>query len=771
MKLQQTGDMKKLAGVLLVIGCLASIYGCRTSKQGYVTKGNKLFDAGKYADAAINYSKAIQKDRAFGEAYYRLGLAEIKEQKPREAIDALYRAFDLLPTDFPVKEQLGSLALEYYLLDPQRPQSYYKLVKQTSDSLVKNNPKSFEGLREQAYLAMTDGKRDESTILFRKAIEVNPSDATVTTALIQNLIVTGHGMEAEKLALDLVARQKSYGEVYNVLYGWYLKNNRPADAENILKAKVANNPKQGGYVLELAAHYARLQKSAEMRAALQRMLDDPKDFPQARLWVGDFYVSLRNYPEAVRYFEEGARTAKDPEKVRYEKGASAALLAEGNGAQASSTIDQIVKEHPQDEEARRAQADLLLRSGNLSKIEAAEREFQELSKEKPNDASIWLKLGQAQELRGNPDAARAYYLQASNKNPNYLQARYALAEIDLAVRRPDETLQQASEILKIRPDDSRARLLHAQALARTGNAASARSELTRIKDFQHNPQAQVELGLLALSEKKYQEAEQVFKKIVETGNQQAIAGLATTYASQKQFDQALAVLNAGLRKSNNSALLLSQLGNTEAVAGNYDAAIAAVQKLIALQPNSVRDRLLLADILTLQGDNNRALAANREAAQLAPSDLTAGLEFARALGRAGRVDEARSQYQAVLKAHPDDDMALNDMAFFICEHGGNLDQALGFAQRALQRVPEQPSFSDTVGCIYLKKGLKDSAVQVFGNLVRKYPKYPAFRYHLGMALLENGDKTSAKKELETALAAHPSRRDEMRIRELLGKIS
>src|ERR1700678_2909482 len=194
--------MKKLAGVLFVLGCLVSISGCRTSTQGYVAKGNKLFDAGKYADAAINYRKAIQKDKSYGEAYYHLGLAEIKEQNPREAFDALYRAFQLLPTNFDVKEQLGSLALEYYLLDPQRPQPYYRLVKQASDELLKKNPKSFEGLREQAYLAMTDGKRDESTVIFRKALEVTPSDPTVTTALIQNLIVTGHGTEAERLALD-----------------------------------------------------------------------------------------------------------------------------------------------------------------------------------------------------------------------------------------------------------------------------------------------------------------------------------------------------------------------------------------------------------------------------------------------------------------------------------------------------------------------------------------------------------------------------------------
>jgi len=761
--------MTKLASVLFVVGCVASFSGCRTSKQGYVANGNRLFDAGKYADAAINYGKAIQKDRSYGEAYYRLGLAEIKDQRPREAFDALYRAFELLPNDFNVKEQLGSLALEYYLLDPQRPQSYYKLVKQTSEELLKRNPKSFEGLREQAYLDMTDGKRDEATVVFRKALEVNPSDPAVTTALVQNLIVTGHGTEAEKLALDLIARQKSYGEVYAVLYEWYLKNNRPADAESVLKTRVGNNPKEGSYLLDLAAHYARSQKPAEMRAILQRLLDDPKDFPQARLWVGDFYVSLRNYPEAVRYFEEGARTAKDAEKVRYQKGAGAALLAEGKGAQASSTIDQIVKENPQDQEAQRAQADLLMRSGDPAKIETAERQFEQLSKEKPNDTSIWLKLGEAEQLRGNLDAARVRYQEALNKNPNYLPARYALAEIDLTLKHPDETLQQASEILKIRPDDSRARLLRAQALARTGNAASAHRELTQIKDFQHNPQAQLELGLLALSEKKYEEAGQVFMKLGETGDERAIAGLATSYTSQKQFDKALAVLNGGLKKSNNSPLLLSQLANTEAVAGNYDAAIAAAQKLIALQPNAAQDRLQLADIFTLQGDNNRALAANREAAKLAPADLVAGLQLARALARTEHVDEARAQYQAVLKAHPNDEMALNDMAFFICEHGGNLDQALGFAQRALQRVPEQPSFSDTVGCIYLKKGLNDSAVQVFGNLVRKYPKYPAFRYHLGMALLEKGDKTTAKKELETALSAHPSPRDEAHIKQLLGK--
>jgi hypothetical protein len=38
-----------------------------------------------------------------------------------------------------------------------------------------------------------------------------------------------------------------------------------------------------------------------------------------------------------------------------------------------------------------------------------------------------------------------------------------------------------------------------------------------------------------------------------------------------------------------------------------------------------------------------------------------------------------------------------------------------------------------------------------------------------MALLEKGDKKGARKELETALASHPSREEEAKIKELVGK--
>ena len=130
----------------------------------------------------------------------------------------------------------------------------------------------------------------------------------MVTELAHLLIQDGDVPEGEQLATDLIVRKKtSYGPAYDLMYGFYLNANRSADAENVLKAKVNNNPKNADYVLQLARHYNREHNASGMTGALQRLMDDPKDFPQALLWVGDFYLGLRDYTEAIRNYQAGCK--------------------------------------------------------------------------------------------------------------------------------------------------------------------------------------------------------------------------------------------------------------------------------------------------------------------------------------------------------------------------------------------------------------------------------------------------------------------------------
>src|ERR1700693_1858058 len=115
-----------------VLVCALSFSSCTATKSGYLEKGNRMFAAGKYAEASLNYRKVIQKDPQFGEAYYRLGLTAIKQDNSREAYDALNRAVLLLPENIDAKEKLAAITLSYYLLDPRHPQNLYSQVSKLS---------------------------------------------------------------------------------------------------------------------------------------------------------------------------------------------------------------------------------------------------------------------------------------------------------------------------------------------------------------------------------------------------------------------------------------------------------------------------------------------------------------------------------------------------------------------------------------------------------------------------------------------------------------
>jgi tetratricopeptide (TPR) repeat protein len=752
---------------------LATLSGCGASKQSYIEKGNKFFAAGKYDEASLNYRAAIQKDATFGEAYYRLGLTAVKLDQVREAYNALFRAVQLLPGNMEARKKFAGVCLSLYLADPSHPQVLYTQIGNLSDEMLARDRNSYEGLMLKGYLASTDRKPKEAIEYFRKALQVDSSNAGVVTELAHLLIVDGQVQAGEQLAMDLISSKKtSYGPAYSLMYSFYLNANRPADAEDVLNAQVNNNPKNADYVLQLARHYNRVHNTADMHAALQRLLDDPKDFPQARLWIGDFYLGLRDYPEAIGNYQQGAEgTPEAKTKVVYQIRNVLALRSQGKRDEAARLAEQVESENPKDDSALRLHADILLDSGKRENSDAAVREFQALSSQNPGDAALRLQLGRAYRLKGDLESARVQYLQITRPGSDLLRARYELADIGLIQHRPQEAVKHANEILKTQPNDRQARLIYASGLIGTGHGDEARGVLARlIQDFPQDAEPQVQLGFLALAERNFPRAIDILGQHRASGDARIFAALANAYLNEQQFDQARAILDEGLAKWPASSDLLEQLARTEALAGHYDLALSQFQKLLASDPKSIVLRRHLAEVCDLQGDHSRAIAYYQEAHALGTDDVAVAVSLADALARAGRMDEARTIYKGIAKAHPENAPALNNVAFFLADTDGDLDEALRLAKNALAKSPGQPSFSDTIGYIYLKKGMLDSAIQSFSTLARRYPTSPSFRYHLGLALFQKGDKTVAKKELQAALANHPSPQETVRIRELLNGI-
>jgi tetratricopeptide (TPR) repeat protein len=761
-------NMKKMAGVCLVLLAMSAC----TTKRGYVEKGNILAQRGKYEDAEINYRKAIQKDPNYGDAYYRLGLAEMKKGNGQGAYNAMFRASQLLPNDIDVKEKFAGLCLDYYLRDPKRPQRLYQQIQQSSSELLSQNPNSFEGLRLKGALAHEDRKPQDAISYFRKALEVQPWNAPVTTLLVQTLIEEGRYPEAEKTALELLSREKTYGPIYDVLYGFYFTANRVADAENIVKLKVANNPKRANYIVQLAGHYARVQKPAEAQQALQKLLDDPTDFPDGQIRAGDFYLAQKDYPQAIRYYEAAERN--DPkDKVGLEKRALAAQLAGSKFDDASRLVDQILKADPTDEVALRMRADMLINTQKPQNGALAVQILQNLLNSHPNepDPALRLNLGRAYLLKGDLGGARAEFEEALHQRKDFAAAQYELSRLYLLRRQPADALEAANAAVALRPSDRRARLLQAWSLASTGEAAKARVILEQlIKESPKDREARLQLGLLALKLGNYRESIDLLEDLHDDGDPNVVSSLAVAYLGLHQFAKAHEVLSEALKQSPGSLAIREELAETTALGGEFALAEVQYQKLIEQDPKSAKLRLRLGEVYQAKGDLKDSLVAYQQAHDLAPNEATPALIYADALNQAGRTEEARTLYRQIVQAHPDNLPALNNAAYFLCDHG-NLDEAQKLAERALQKAPGQPGFTDTLGYVYLKRGERDSAIRTFSDLVRRYPSLSIFHYHLGLALYQKGDHPGAKKELQRALASHPGSNLEPSIKQLLGKIS
>ena len=116
-----------------------------------------------------------------------------------------------------------------------------------------------------------------------------------------------------------------------------------------------------------------------------------------------------------------------------------------------------------------------------------------------------------------------------------------------------------------------------------------------------------------------------------------------------------------------------------------------------------------------------------------------------------RFDLAEQHYRAALGINPDFAPAANNLAYLLVSQDKNIDEALGFARKAKEVLTDDPSVMDTLGFVYYKKGLYDSAIGEFTDSLDRLPDNPVVHYHLGLAYYKKGEGDRAKIQLQKAL--------------------
>jgi tetratricopeptide (TPR) repeat protein len=784
MRYFRTLAIAMLALVVLLGGCTRDP---KVLRKRYLDSGNKYYDHGKYQAARIMYLDALQKDMRYGPAYYKLGLTAIKIGPVQDAVSALRKAIELLPLEDPDHWDAMVRLSDIFLLVAREQKAFTDEAQDYANKLLKHDPNSFDGHRlcgdldfAAAIGAYRTAHRDESIDLLHRAVaeydranSIKGGDDGVLMQLARAHTALNELDTAEKLYRQIIDKDKTFQYAYSELYKLYIYERKLPEGEAILKKAFENNPRQYGYLTTLALHYSLQGRRDDMVAVLQQIKNHAADFDQAYMVVGDFYLRVGDGDTAIREYKEGI--SKDPKrKTTYNKKIIEVYMRQGKKADAADLNNQILKDDPNDNDAKGLAATFLLDKGEVAR---AITELQAVVTRSPDNPVAHYNLGRAHAARGEYEQARQQFAKAIELRPDYIMARLSLAQLQVMRGEYDAALKTADQILQIDRGSVNARLIESAALMGMHKFDDSRTMLDgMLKANPNSPDVNFQLGLVDLAQNKYKDAEDAFRKTyqLDPTKPRGLMGLVETDMAQNKPDEALNLLRTEAEKNPNSLDLHLAIGNISVRAGRYDDGIAEFTRVLnALDKNSKARGdiyLRLGETYRRKGDDAGAVRVLQEARQVLPDNIMVISTLALTLDHAGRWNEAKQMYEAALKLDPNNGIALNNLAFLLAEHNGDLDDALTKATRAKQLLPDIPEVADTLGWIYLKKNLADSAIEIFRDLEQKAPNQSTFRYHLGMAFSQKGDKPKAIKELTDALKYNPAKDEREKIQLLLTRL-
>jgi tetratricopeptide (TPR) repeat protein len=761
---------KKGALVIMAAGVLACGGG---HGERYVARGKVFYEQGRYAEAALNYRKALQINPDFGEAYYGLGLAEAKLGHAGETLGAVSRAVELMPDNEDVKAFAGELYLMRYQADRDAPA--YEQINNIADELLRRNARSFAALRLKGYLAIADGKPGEALDLLRRANEIRPLVPDVAATLTGTLLLERRDAEAVALGNSLIAAHPDTGAIYDTLYGHYINNGDLAEAERILLLKIKNNPTDAFPVGQLAEHYWRHKERAKAEETISGLLRDPQAFPQAHLLIGGFYEGMGEPDEAVRIFDEGART-HPKEKTAYQQRALAALVAGGKRNEALERIGKLLAAGEAADELKGMRAKLLLHSPVGAERRQAVSDLEELVRKAPDQTAWHLELGRAYTAGRQLREARREFETVVRREPGNTQAWLALGAVAALARDFEECRKDTAEALRRDPSLAGARLLHARALAGLGQYEQARGEYDQLIDAHPGyRQARLEHALVAVVEGHYAAAEKEFRTNYDPahGDFRALEGMLAVDFAAGQTGKGWALVEAEHAAHPESLALVKIRAAAAVRAGQWQAAISEYERLRASQPEDTGILAALASAYQHTGDFVRATPLLERVQTAHPEDWRTAFLLGYAYQMTGKATEAEQAYRQSLRLKPDQAEVLNNLSFLLAEErsdAAGLDEAAALAQKAMRATGGNVASTDTLGWIYLKQNRVESARQIYATLAARNPQNAIVHYHFGLVLRRKGDRTASERELEAALRNGLPGAEQKAARELLAEV-
>ena len=398
-----------------------------------------------------------------------------------------------------------------------------------------------------------------------------------------------------------------------------------------------------------------------------------------------------------------------------------------------------------------------------------------LIKQYPGNPESALIVARAYLLKGDIDRAREAVDEALKVNHANAALHAVKADIDIRKGAFKDALQEADLVLAKVPSASDMLYVGVISALRLGQMDKAATYLGNLK--KHNPEAWpttfaeiLYYGSRGDKNNAYQAADKGLSRWPE--NPEALALYAQTAPAVIGLPAAInkiAPLCATARTGHCRIVLAGLLEKS----GKKDEALASIKQAIGMDPKRNDFYHYLAAFYTRNHMVKEALKQYEDILNKNPKDLGAASMLAMLHQNAGNIDDAVKSYNYILERDPSNALASNNLAWIIAEQGNKseLDRALQLAQKAKEKFPEDPRVADTLGYVYLKKGLYGNAQSQFALSLEKLPDDPTINFHMAQALAGQNQVEEALEFVNKALSFRMDYNDREEAQRLLETLS
>ena len=619
--------------------------------------------------------------------------------------------------------------------------------------LIAKAPDYIPAWRLLSQIALSQKNYKEALALLDNVFSRDPQDVDARVLQSNILIAKGEPKDAVELLekLDNAYDNRIPGIKLQLARALQADNNR-AQAETALKQAIAANPAYADAIVALAELQAQSGRAADAITALTELLKKRPDVPQARIVLAGAYQILGQLEfagatlhEQLHFWPGDARAhvllslllrQQDKMPEAREELAKAGELAPDNMAIFSQLID------------------LDLAEKNFT---AAFQQARELIQKEPQSAAAQFLEAKVYFAQADYPAAETALEKALALDANLPEAYDLLVATYLATNRLPEAVKQAEVVVARQPEKL-------QPLMTLGLLREQMKKFSEAADAYEKLLARSPAFVPALNNLAYLYAEHLNQpqKAVEIArkaraSQPADPSVADTLGwalfKQKDYPQALALLQESAEKRSTSPEVQFHLGMARFMMGQPDAAKAAFEQALKAPGDFQSKEEAQRRLALLKAGVNQKTISREDLEKLLaeqPADIVGWMHLGEMFEGEKNLPKAAEAYDRARKLNPNLLEANLKLAQFNAGFLQNKDKAIQLAKKSRELAPNDPVIAGKLGMIVLRAGNYQWAYSLLQDAARAKSADASVLHSLAWAAYSLGKVADARQAMQKA---------------------